>query len=361
MASGGYGTYGGRSFDGGPVPEFGGKSLADQQYAAGYQSGYQGAPGPLGSPSAYGAPGSVGPPPDRPPSEHSLLRSGGNHSRYPAGGSVNVWELIFVPWAFMAMTLVCYFLAGAHGHFAVLFVIPVVLLSLSAFFIRYHYTFGHYAEMVLGLLCLVAILISLSVGAYGIFANLLEYHRLSQGASYFNVLPEESAAGHLDATAIVFTNSTMVDGTRAFGFTDATAALPTTYCVAPVSDDGAASNRIQYWVAGINCCQARSSFVCSDAANANAHGGLALPQDEQRSEMFKAAVHGAQAAYQLTSGDDYLLLEWNADPIGYRNGLWHRTLMLFGIFGAVYLILSAMVGGALAPVLSPSPPADKAH
>mmetsp|Transcript_72157 Transcript_72157/g.167220 ORF Transcript_72157/g.167220 Transcript_72157/m.167220 type:complete len:318 (-) Transcript_72157:97-1050(-) len=302
----------------------------------------------LTSRGSQDAPQRAAPVPEGQP-EHSILRSGGLKGRVRS--RVNIWELVLVPWAFLVVILFCYLLGGAHGKPAVLWVIPIVLIGLSVLFIRYHYKHGNNAEVVLGVLCITAVVIGLVVSIYSTLRSLREYHRLSQGASYFNVLPSEAAVGKSDATTLQFTNSTQVDPSRALGFVDARAAITTTYCVAPASN-GDEGNRIQYWAAGMNCCERRGNFQCGAAADPLAHGALVLPETTQRMDGFKSAVTAAEAAYGLTSGDNYLLVEWHANPVAYRENLFHSTATLFLIFGTAYLVICAMIGCALMPVVA---------
>eukprot|EP00443_Scrippsiella_acuminata_P132173 CAMPEP_0115703070 /NCGR_PEP_ID=MMETSP0272-20121206/68891_1 /TAXON_ID=71861 /ORGANISM="Scrippsiella trochoidea, Strain CCMP3099" /LENGTH=325 /DNA_ID=CAMNT_0003143887 /DNA_START=111 /DNA_END=1090 /DNA_ORIENTATION=- len=285
-----------------------------------------------------------GPQPDRLPSEHSLLRSGGTNG-YPKG-SVNIWELIIVPWLFLALILALQ--GGANGYYVTLVTIPVVLLFLNGWFLRFHYTRGNNPEVVLGILVLTAIVISLSVGVYSVAKSLVEYHRLSQGASYFNVLPSESAAGKIDATTLAFTNASLVDGTRAFGFTDAHATIPVIIVLPPSpmasSSSKGSSIGLRVWIA------ARHAATSPATARTPMMHTAGLTQNLAG---FRSAILGAQGEYGVTAGDHYLLLKWVSNPVAYRDSLWKNTATLFLIFGGVYLVISSMIGCALIPVITP--------
>jgi hypothetical protein len=263
-----------------------------------------------------------------------------------------MWELVFIPWVLLVLILGCFFLGGASGQPIALGFMSLVLLVLSGAFIRWHYKRGNNAEVVLGLLCFAAIVTGLFVGLYAVFRYLEEYHRLSQGASYFNVFPTELAAGKSDATTISFTSDTAVDQNTTYGYYDVRSL--DTYCVAPVSDgikfgDGI----IQYWAAGVNCCDARGNFRCGAASDRQAHGAFVLPTEWKDHPGYSAAVKGAEAAYGVKSGSKYLLVQWAQDPVAYRNRLWTSAGMLFTIFGSVYLLISLMIGCALLPALMP--------
>jgi len=286
----------------------------------------------------------------------SILRSGGSLDSPGAqkvrGSSVTLGELILVPWLFLLFILLCFLLGGVNGQHASLGLVPCVLVGLCVAFITYHYRRGNNAEVVMGILCLTAVMIGLVVGLYSVLRSLNEYHRLSQGASYFNVLPTESADSKLDATTLDFTSNTLVDVQRAYGYVDAAEMLPTTYCVAPVSNGEAKSDdRIHYWAAGTDCCESRGNFQCGAAGDPSAHGAIVLPKSVQQSNGFARAVRGAEHAYGLTASDSFLLVRWSRDPVFRRKGLWTSTSTLFLVFGGVYLIISVMIGFALMPVV----------
>jgi len=300
---------------------------------------------------SYGPAEGAGYPADQPgiSSEHSILRSGGGPRPPPRKSRVNIWELIFVPWMFLALILVCYLLAGSHGEIAAMWIVPIVMIGLSMAFINWHYRLGNNAEVVLGLLCATAVLIGLVVGVYAAVKTLSEFRRLSLGASYFNVLASEPAAGRSDGATFMFVNGTSVDQSRAFGYTDIYSSSATMYCVAPVGDEKL--SKISFWAAGINCCESRGNFYCGEATKAGASGALMQPQAMQSSEGFRLAVKGAESAYNLNESPSHLLLAWSSDPIAYRDTLWSSTVTLFLIFGGVYLVISVMIGLSLMPVI----------
>jgi len=297
---------------------------------------------------------------DRPPSDKSFFRKGdAGPQDYKQAQKVNMCELILVPFFLLVLVLICYLVAGANGQIFILWLMPLVLVGLCAAFVRYNYFLGNTDEVVLGCLALLAVLISTAVGVYGNLAMLQELWRVNQGASYFNTLPSELVPSKLDASSIVFTNSTRVDLSRSFGYVDASSPNVPMYCVAPVTNGEASFTRIRYWAAGLNCCGTQTPFTCGEASNQQAHGALMIPpmlQDTHHREFFKKAIIGAQAEFGLTVGDvdddkSFLLLDWKADPIGYRDGLWVHAWELFGIFAGVYLVISTMVGFVVLPIL----------
>lgn len=193
------------------------------------------------------------------------------------------------------------------------------------------------------------------VGVYSELRCLSEYRRLARGASYFNVLPSEPALGKRDATTLDFAEGVRVDVNRAFGFLDATMAATRAYCVAPVSGGEGlvqGASRAQFWAAGVDCCESRGNFQCGAAGDDAAHGALVLPEAAQRSRGFAMAVRGAEHAYGMTASADFLLVSWAKDPVAHAEGLRSGAKTLALVFAGVYLIISSMVGCALAPVIA---------
>jgi len=279
--------------------------------------------------------------------EHSILRSG-NVGKDPM---LNIWELIFLPWGLLVLLLVVFGLAGANGDVAVLFVIPVILLALVGAFCYIRYRQRRNNEVILGLLCLTAVLAGICVGSYAVIKNLNEFYRLGRGASYYNVLTTETAASKIDATTLDFTSDTKVDTSRTYGYVDAHTGTAKMYCVAPVSSGNPLETRVQFFAAGLNCCGSRTDFRCGAATNIKAHGAVVLPKDQQHLAGYKSAVLGASRTYDLLAADSYILVEWKYQPVRYRDNLAQHTWVLFGIFAGVYLLLSTMVGCVLLPIM----------
>jgi len=291
----------------------------------------------------------------RPPStDKSLFRRGEEHKPGVEDSQINMLEIVFLPWFLLALVLSVYLVAGANGQQAVLWLMPLVLILLSGAYIRYNYKQNNSDEVVLGSLALTGVVIATVVGVFCNLNMLQELHRVNQGASYFNVLPSESATSKLDATSVVFTNTTRVNTGQYFGFTDASTPAKTVYCVAPVTTGESDFRRIQYWAAGLDCCGAQTPFTCGDAVNAQAHAGLLLSDAVQGGKnrgLFEKAIAGALDKFGLQAGNNYLLLHWMADPVEYRDHLWQSSWKLIAVFAGVYFILSAMVGFVVLPIL----------
>lgn len=287
---------------------------------------------------------------------HSILRSGKmSEDEYAARlrNRVRVWELILVPWSVLALILISYLLGGSHSTSVVLWLVPIVLVALSGAFVRWHFKAGNNAEVVLGLLCILAVILGLVVGVYAYVRSLKEYDRLSRGAHYDNVLPVEPAGGKSDATTFTFTNFTYVASNKSYGFVDAlNPGNAITYCVAPVASGLFDNSRVQYWAAGTDCCEHLRKFKCGDAGKDGAHGAIVLSKESRALHGFQAAIRGAESAHGLQSGDSYILVKWSMDPLAARDALWTSSATLFITFACVYLVVSVLVGCALMPAIS---------
>lgn len=236
---------------------------------------------------------------------------------------------------------------GASGTWC--WLVFVVLFLQSALYTMQRMDKRHSGEAVVGLLCIVACVASLILGLYGQSHFLRHYWEVGQGASYFNVLPTDSAGSRPDATALVFANGTRVDAARTYGYLDVTGRNHgNVYCIAPISagadeDEG----RIQYFAAGVNCCYQRSAFDCEESSVPGARSGVVLNRGEDADEGLKAAVQAALHAYSMQASQDYVLVAWVNEPVEWRNRMWWHTVQLFFAFSFVYLLFSLMLGVTL--------------
>lgn len=275
-------------------------------------------------------------------SERSILRSG---PLAKPNGKVNLAEMIFVPWGCLGLIFTCFLFDEGSS----LALIPTTLLVLAGLFTYTRYTAGRHAEVVLGMLCVLAIFLGVAVGLYAQASFLNEYWRLDRGASYYNVLPSELATSKNDATMMNFVEGTRVDTGKTFGYLDGGSDSGTTYCVAPISSGISEETRIQYWAAGTDCCYSREDFHCGDSAKEGALGAVVRPRSTAQRSGYVSAIDGAMKAYGLQAGNEYLLVKWVQDPVAYRDALWKRAMMLFWGICGVYLLLSAMIGCTVFP------------
>uniref|UniRef100_A0A7S0ZQ85 Uncharacterized protein n=1 Tax=Noctiluca scintillans TaxID=2966 RepID=A0A7S0ZQ85_NOCSC len=271
---------------------------------------------------------------------HAFLRSGSLHA---GANPPNIWELIFIPWICLAIILACVTCAS-FSILAVLWVPFAVLVVVACLFVYAGWKKHRHGSMILGILIIIACGMALFVGLIGWCSYLYDYRRIGHGATYSNVSPYELAAAHSDATAINFMNGTTVDTSMTYGYLDGLEASDKMYCVAPVSFGGQNESTVQYFAVGTDCCQSRSSFDCG-ATGENATGGITLAGVPWSYPAgYESAVSGAEYTYDLTVGDQYLLLTWVDDAEEYRTKLLHKGLLLFFVFAGVYMLLSCVSG-----------------
>jgi len=269
------------------------------------------------------------------------------------GHRVNVIEFALVPWTFHAIILVVFLFSGARGILAPLWIVPVVLLLVAGFFTFVRCRQGRHADAVLGLLSFTAMVPALIVGIASLSKNLGEYYRIGIGSSYLNVLPSESATSKNDATMLKFAVDATVDISRAYGYIDALSGYSTRYCVAPITSRASNLTNIEYFAAGSDCCNARGGFRCGESADEEARSAVVMAMSGEATHGYQKAVAGAEKAYGLVAGDEYMLITWMRNPQAYRKLLWKRSWILYVAFGGMYLAISTLVAASLMPLLNP--------
>jgi len=196
----------------------------------------------------------------------------------------------------------------------------------------------------LGGLCLIGCAAGAIAGTVNYQAHMYAYWAYEEGRVYTNLIPSEPAVAHLDAGKVIFSNSAIIDTTRAFGFKSGS-----TYCVAPILDD-ANNGHVEYWAAGIDCCPMRGGFNCDDAWDPKAKGGvqvldpMGFMPGPSKHDMYLKAVKAASAAFGLTSAKEPLLVRWVSDPQGFQDNAWRSGIGFIVASACVYLLLSLMWG-----------------
>lgn len=196
----------------------------------------------------------------------------------------------------------------------------------------------------LGVLMLFATVAGCVVGecVYSLF--FMSYWRAGTLGAHFNVLPTEPAAVNEDAGELSFSMSSRVDITKTVGYKD-----NSVYCVAPILDDTQAA-QVQFWAAGVNCCEPRSNFRCDDVEDASARSGVVIPPGTggmfltPTHEKFQAAAQEAAAAYGLETPQDPIFVRWLLDPRVYEEKTLKMGLIVLAIACGVHFVVNLLLG-----------------
>merc|ERR1719161_2582403 len=138
----------------------------------------------------------------------------------------------------------------------------------------------------------------------------------------------------MDAGRVEFLKGATLDLHKAYAFQNLE-----TYCVAPITmynpqlGSTTPLSSYDFWAVGINCCAGSSSqevdFKCGDFANADAHEGLRLMHDDQRS-FLRLAVQQAEAAHMIKANHP-LFFVWTDDSIGSMHNYMEKAYRNFAI------------------------------
>lgn len=264
----------------------------------------------------------------------------GNGTRAKLFHTMSVGLYIFVPW--MMFTVVSLFFTFLyHQASVVVWFVAALCAGVSiVFMIVRQRRPGSMYWFVLGMLCFLAVTLAVFLGYYNYQKNMSVYWDYQGQRQYSNVLPSEPALMHLDAGQIEFSSGSALDASRAVGYRDAKL-----YCVAPIVGE-ASQSLIEYWAAGVNCCEQRGAFSCDDANDGEARSGLVVLEPDMISQ-YQRATREAAAAFNLAVSQDALFVRWTNNPDSIQAGYWNAgvgfLLATCGIHLGVSVILALML------------------
>lgn len=279
-------------------------------------------------------------------------------SEEPGSAQLGLGALIGIPW--LMFSIACGLFAFVYHHFAWIVwavVMLWVILGFMFLILDARSRMGGSWFMLLAIMCFCAAVNGSIAGMYNYWTNMYPYWSYYEHSTYTNVLPSESAVSHSDAGKIVFSSTARVDTTRALGYKQGTV-----YCVAPILDSREVGH-VEYWAAGIDCCNSRGDFSCDDTWDPQAKSGLVLPTFiggsvgmsntdigihgkwwKSTRDRFIQAVKMAEATYELKSADNPLLVQWVSDPQRFTDNLWrHGVGHVVGSI-SVYFLFSLIFG-----------------
>lgn len=245
------------------------------------------------------------------------------------------------------VTICCLFLFAYHDipwlvwcsvAFLGLFSITILTISMRIGNARIKEGRGKLFQRVLAVSCLFATMTSTVLGWY-VFARYSSFFfALESRRVYVNVLPEEPAQAHADASWLFFSQDTRLDLDLSLGYLHE----GTIYCVAPVLGDHDLE-AVQYWVVGEGCCDPRGGFKCDDAEDTSVKSGLVVldvgPLPSNIPE-YRSAIEESEVAIGLKSAKDPLFLKWVADPEATQNRYQRQAIDIIAMACALHLVCS---------------------
>jgi len=158
--------------------------------------------------------------------------------------------------------------------------------------------------------CLIAWMVAVCCGYLNFLHNMRPYYDVSNLNMYPQVDPAQFHGQQMmDAGQISFVDGAHLDLSRSMGFRN-----QATYCVAPIVTGSEVLGTYDFWAVGLDCCSGGSAdFQCGEFNNQNAHAGLRLMDDDQRS-FYRLAVQQAEAAYSIEARHP-LFFHWMSEPM----------------------------------------------
>lgn len=277
---------------------------------------------------------------DSPPQHFAdghLPRPGGNfHSR-------SLSHLIFWPVVVFIVTSSCFvFFYNYSNAFVICVVALCVLVSLALMAVPNKRDNAPAFWFNVGVLCLFAAVMGSASGLWNYNRNVGLYWAYQGQREYTNVRPENPALSHLDAGKVQFSDDAKVDLSKAAGYRSGSI-----YCAAPVIGS-TSPNPIEYWVAGVDCCEEKGSFTCGKVKDDEARSGLvyldAVSLSTPDLSNLRKAARMVQDFYGLRSSGDALFVHW-VDDAGKAANEYHNAGIGFWIgSSSIYLALSVGAG-----------------
>lgn len=194
-----------------------------------------------------------------------------------------------------------------------------------------------------GALVVIAVIFGAIAGQRNYAKHMATYYNYSGSREFTDVLPTEPAAAHADAGKITFASVAMVDTTKSVGYKKGD-----TYCVAPIMEPSS-GQRVEFWAVGMNCCSGRNDFRCGDVGSPAVKSGVVLMDWDTNSllptqhEYYLKAVKEAEAAFDLVSASEPLLLFWTKDPAGYVASMHTAAIGDLTVCTLFYAVFNTMV------------------
>lgn len=198
-------------------------------------------------------------------------------------------------------------------------------------------------------MCGLALAFGTMLGLYNYWYHTEAYAVYVTNRAYTNVLPSEPAAAHADAGKLVFSDSARVDTSRSVGFMDRSV-----YCAAPILDESPSAT-VGFWAVGLDCCGARGSFWCDQAAEKTARSGVVFLDQGlfwSHRESYMKAVRQAAAVYGFVPEQEPIFVRWVKDPVAAQDEALAYGVGILLVSVAAFALFVAVVGVAIVSLIS---------
>jgi hypothetical protein len=226
----------------------------------------------------------------------------------------------FMAYIFMLFLTMYNYYKSPFAVWLTLFI--TVLVSYCQYFMIEHCKKKWTWQKWIGVYSSVALVLGFAFGLVIHYNFMLFYYKYTYMTKYSNVAASQPVLQFEDASTILFTEGTRVDGTRGVGYHSTRSSK--TLCVAPVVDSQmATTDPIVFWAVGTGCCSWRASFNCDDAKGGGRTGMLVLRPDQLVSssmkwtveekfdfEGFDNAIEMATSVFAMTAGKEKRLVRW---------------------------------------------------
>jgi len=264
----------------------------------------------------------------------------------PKSKLLGMLSMILVPWLMFTLTNVM-FAFVFHRFPTLTWLFSAVLAFLSLLFVLVDHRNKHGGRwyLKLGFLSFFGIMAGVYLGLYNYHFHFANFWTLDENSSYVNVLPSEPASAHSDAGKLLFTVDSKVEIAKSVGYKS-----KDVYCVAPIVDY--ATQKVQYWATGTNCCQPRGGFNCDDVWSPKARSAVVLLDEivtpfPLAHKIYKKAADQACAEWELEQADDPLFVRWVADASAVQEQYYKDGISYFVVYISVYLVFQIIVGAVL--------------
>jgi len=194
------------------------------------------------------------------------------------------------------------------------------------------------------------------LGNSNFWENMRPYYDLQNLNDYSAVDPTRMRGQQMmDAGRVQFLKGSTLDLRKAYAFQNLD-----TYCVAPITMNNpqlgtpTPLSSYDFWAVGINCCDGNSAhavdFKCGAFNGPDAHEGLRLMSDEQRSFM-RLAVQQAEAAHMIKATHP-LFFYWSNDSLEGMHSYLAKAYKNFAICMCGFFIIQLALVLALSYILS---------